>query len=236
MSFDDTGREPEQAFRLNRDPRAELEYPTKWEWKQILTPLTVLFVSLAPTNSIVISLSDKDMLSIYYVKSIWMCLHPPSLRLKLAFNHVTILSWFPELPVSPMFSTWLFIYQGTLGQKLPGFTTLDSEESIQRWVLTYPSSSNMWSWKKYLFKGNLSNFQFVSPVLRMLSVKPTLYLITFLILGFDWASFPEDLLYCSFSVLVAPFDLVSSWYLFLWWSEKPWSWVMVHLSSVVWSV
>lgn len=31
MSFDDTGREPEQAFRLNRDPLAELEYPTKWE-------------------------------------------------------------------------------------------------------------------------------------------------------------------------------------------------------------
>lgn len=31
MSFDDTGREPEQAFRLNRDPQAELEYPTKWE-------------------------------------------------------------------------------------------------------------------------------------------------------------------------------------------------------------
>lgn len=30
MSFDDTGREPEQAFRLNRDPLAELEYPTKW--------------------------------------------------------------------------------------------------------------------------------------------------------------------------------------------------------------
>lgn len=29
MSFDDTGKEPEQAFRLNRDPRAELEYPTK---------------------------------------------------------------------------------------------------------------------------------------------------------------------------------------------------------------
>ncbi|KAM4597535.1 PITH domain-containing protein 1, partial [Polymixia lowei] len=29
MSFDDTGREPEQAFRLNRDPLAELEYPTK---------------------------------------------------------------------------------------------------------------------------------------------------------------------------------------------------------------
>uniref|UniRef100_A0A3Q3JL20 PITH domain-containing protein 1 n=1 Tax=Monopterus albus TaxID=43700 RepID=A0A3Q3JL20_MONAL len=29
MSFDDTGREPEQAFRLNRDPVAELEYPTK---------------------------------------------------------------------------------------------------------------------------------------------------------------------------------------------------------------
>lgn len=31
MSFDDTGREPEQAFRLNRDPRAELDYPTKWD-------------------------------------------------------------------------------------------------------------------------------------------------------------------------------------------------------------
>lgn len=29
MSFDDTGREPDQAFRLNRDPLAELEYPTK---------------------------------------------------------------------------------------------------------------------------------------------------------------------------------------------------------------
>uniref|UniRef100_A0A3Q3LNL4 PITH domain-containing protein 1 n=1 Tax=Mastacembelus armatus TaxID=205130 RepID=A0A3Q3LNL4_9TELE len=29
MSFDDTGREPEQAFRLSRDPTAELEYPTK---------------------------------------------------------------------------------------------------------------------------------------------------------------------------------------------------------------
>uniref|UniRef100_A0AAZ3P003 PITH domain-containing protein n=1 Tax=Oncorhynchus tshawytscha TaxID=74940 RepID=A0AAZ3P003_ONCTS len=29
MSFDDTGREPEQAFRLNRDPLAQLEYPTK---------------------------------------------------------------------------------------------------------------------------------------------------------------------------------------------------------------
>lgn len=34
MSFDDTGREPEQAFRLNRDPLAELEYPTKWEQEQ----------------------------------------------------------------------------------------------------------------------------------------------------------------------------------------------------------
>lgn len=33
MSFDDTGREPEQAFRLNRDPLAQLEYPTKWEHK-----------------------------------------------------------------------------------------------------------------------------------------------------------------------------------------------------------
>ena len=31
MSFDATGREPEQAFRLNRDPTAELEYPTKWD-------------------------------------------------------------------------------------------------------------------------------------------------------------------------------------------------------------
>lgn len=30
MSFDDTGKEPEQAFRLNRDPNAQLEYPTKW--------------------------------------------------------------------------------------------------------------------------------------------------------------------------------------------------------------
>ncbi|KAF7661694.1 hypothetical protein LDENG_00255780 [Lucifuga dentata] len=29
MSFDDTRREPDQAFRLNRDPLAELEYPTK---------------------------------------------------------------------------------------------------------------------------------------------------------------------------------------------------------------
>ncbi|KAG7219319.1 hypothetical protein INR49_019123 [Caranx melampygus] len=29
MSFDATGREPDQAFRLNRDPLAELEYPTK---------------------------------------------------------------------------------------------------------------------------------------------------------------------------------------------------------------
>lgn len=29
MSFDDTGREPEQAFRLNKDPVASLEYPTK---------------------------------------------------------------------------------------------------------------------------------------------------------------------------------------------------------------
>ncbi|TRY83249.1 hypothetical protein DNTS_032515 [Danionella cerebrum] len=29
MSFDDTSREPEQAFRLNRDPLAQLEYPTK---------------------------------------------------------------------------------------------------------------------------------------------------------------------------------------------------------------
>lgn len=29
MSFDETGKEPEQAFRLNKDPRAELEYPTK---------------------------------------------------------------------------------------------------------------------------------------------------------------------------------------------------------------
>lgn len=34
MSFDDTGREPEQAFRLNRDPLAELEYPTKWVYHQ----------------------------------------------------------------------------------------------------------------------------------------------------------------------------------------------------------
>lgn len=34
MSFDDTGREPEQAFRLNRDPQAQLEYPTKWEHKR----------------------------------------------------------------------------------------------------------------------------------------------------------------------------------------------------------
>ncbi|XP_059900299.1 PITH domain-containing protein 1 isoform X2 [Gadus macrocephalus] len=29
MSFDDVGREPDQAFRLNRDPQAQLEYPTK---------------------------------------------------------------------------------------------------------------------------------------------------------------------------------------------------------------
>ncbi|CAL8298774.1 unnamed protein product [Lota lota] len=29
MSFDDVGREPDQAFRLNRDPLAQLEYPTK---------------------------------------------------------------------------------------------------------------------------------------------------------------------------------------------------------------
>lgn len=29
MSFDDVSREPEQAFRLNRDPLAELAYPTK---------------------------------------------------------------------------------------------------------------------------------------------------------------------------------------------------------------
>jgi len=30
MSFDDVGREPDQAFRLNRDPLAQLEYPTKY--------------------------------------------------------------------------------------------------------------------------------------------------------------------------------------------------------------
>ncbi|XP_010132553.1 PREDICTED: PITH domain-containing protein 1, partial [Buceros rhinoceros silvestris] len=29
MSFDDTAREPEQTFSLNRDPAGELEYPTK---------------------------------------------------------------------------------------------------------------------------------------------------------------------------------------------------------------
>ncbi|XP_009998886.1 PREDICTED: PITH domain-containing protein 1 [Chaetura pelagica] len=29
MSFDDTAREPEQTFSLNRDPTGELEYPTK---------------------------------------------------------------------------------------------------------------------------------------------------------------------------------------------------------------
>ncbi|XP_054026661.1 PITH domain-containing protein 1 isoform X2 [Dryobates pubescens] len=29
MSFDDTGREPDQMFSLNRDPAGELEYPTK---------------------------------------------------------------------------------------------------------------------------------------------------------------------------------------------------------------
>ncbi|XP_069051536.1 PITH domain-containing protein 1 isoform X1 [Lepisosteus oculatus] len=29
MSFDDTGREPDQAFRLNRDTKGDLEYPTK---------------------------------------------------------------------------------------------------------------------------------------------------------------------------------------------------------------
>ncbi|NXA03696.1 PITH1 protein, partial [Sapayoa aenigma] len=29
MSFDDTAREPEQTFSLNRDPLGELEYPTK---------------------------------------------------------------------------------------------------------------------------------------------------------------------------------------------------------------
>uniref|UniRef100_A0A4W5LWI8 PITH (C-terminal proteasome-interacting domain of thioredoxin-like) domain containing 1 n=1 Tax=Hucho hucho TaxID=62062 RepID=A0A4W5LWI8_9TELE len=29
MSFDDSCREPEQAFHLNRDPMAQLEYPTK---------------------------------------------------------------------------------------------------------------------------------------------------------------------------------------------------------------
>ncbi|XP_058855305.1 LOW QUALITY PROTEIN: PITH domain-containing protein 1 [Acipenser ruthenus] len=29
MSFDDTAREPDQVFRLNRDPSGELEYPTK---------------------------------------------------------------------------------------------------------------------------------------------------------------------------------------------------------------
>ena len=38
MSFDDTGREPEQAFRLNKDPLAELEYPTKWEHEKKMTP------------------------------------------------------------------------------------------------------------------------------------------------------------------------------------------------------
>lgn len=30
MSFDDTAREPEQTFSLNRDPVGELEYPTKY--------------------------------------------------------------------------------------------------------------------------------------------------------------------------------------------------------------
>lgn len=30
MSFDDAGREPDQTFTLNRDPRGELEYPTKY--------------------------------------------------------------------------------------------------------------------------------------------------------------------------------------------------------------
>lgn len=30
MSFDDAGREPDQMFSLNRDPRGELEYPTKY--------------------------------------------------------------------------------------------------------------------------------------------------------------------------------------------------------------
>lgn len=30
MSFDDTAREPEQTFGLNRDPAGELEYPTKY--------------------------------------------------------------------------------------------------------------------------------------------------------------------------------------------------------------
>lgn len=31
MSFDDTAREPEQTFSLNRDPTGELEYPTKYD-------------------------------------------------------------------------------------------------------------------------------------------------------------------------------------------------------------
>ncbi|MGH0175242.1 UNVERIFIED_CONTAM: hypothetical protein FKN15_070142 [Acipenser sinensis] len=31
MSFDDTSRDPDQVFRLNRDPSGELEYPTKHE-------------------------------------------------------------------------------------------------------------------------------------------------------------------------------------------------------------
>lgn len=37
MSFDDISREPEQAFRLNRDPLAELEYPTKYVSEEIYT-------------------------------------------------------------------------------------------------------------------------------------------------------------------------------------------------------
>lgn len=31
MSFDDTAREPDQTFSLNRDLTGELEYPTKYD-------------------------------------------------------------------------------------------------------------------------------------------------------------------------------------------------------------
>lgn len=47
MSFDDTSREPEQAFCLNRDPLAELEYPTKYVSECIYTQFVKIIHKLS---------------------------------------------------------------------------------------------------------------------------------------------------------------------------------------------
>lgn len=78
MSFDDTGREPEQAFRLNRDPAAELEYPTKWEHAQCFLSLQQLAALkqelLVPPNS-QINIGDTNEISVsgtFKTSAVWV--------------------------------------------------------------------------------------------------------------------------------------------------------------------